>query len=387
MPERIHILVIGGGCGGALAHDLVLRGFRVTLVERGAILSGTTGRHHGLLHSGARYVFHDVPTARECWMENRILRRLAPAAIEPNGGLFAALEEDDLQHVEAFAVGCEAAGIPLRRLEPQAARRLEPALAPHLRTAFQVPDASMDAWRLALSFFATAKANGAAIRPFTEVTGLRTAGRTVTGIVARDHRSGRRIEIGADLVVNAAGPWAGRITAMIGLQLPLRPGPGVMVAVAGRLVNMVINRLQPAGEGDIVVPQRRLSIVGTTALLADDPDPPAPPADQVERLIALGARLIPALAARPVHSAWCAARPLLDSGTEQNPMRISRAFDCLDHQVRDGWEGLVTLVGGKATTMRAMAEQTADRICRKTGIVAPCRTRDTPLLSYRCYYA
>ncbi|MBW2436510.1 MAG: FAD-dependent oxidoreductase, partial [Deltaproteobacteria bacterium] len=76
-----HIIIIGGGVGGALAHDLTLRGFRVTLVEKGELLSGTSGRHHGLLHSGARYVLHDLKTARECAEENRILRHIAPDAL------------------------------------------------------------------------------------------------------------------------------------------------------------------------------------------------------------------------------------------------------------------------------------------------------------------
>ena len=91
------ILIIGGGCtGAALAHDLRLRGFEVTLVERGSLLSGTSGRHHGLLHSGARYALHDIETARECYVENQILRRLAPQAIEPNDGLFVALDDRDV---------------------------------------------------------------------------------------------------------------------------------------------------------------------------------------------------------------------------------------------------------------------------------------------------
>ena len=72
--ERI-LIIGGGGTGGALAHDLTLRGFEVVLVEQGSLLSGTSGRHHGLLHSGARYVLHDVATARECYVENQILRR------------------------------------------------------------------------------------------------------------------------------------------------------------------------------------------------------------------------------------------------------------------------------------------------------------------------
>lgn len=65
MPAFEHIVVIAGGVGGALAHDLTLRGFRVTLVENGEMLSGTTGRHHGMLHSGARYVLHDPDAARD----------------------------------------------------------------------------------------------------------------------------------------------------------------------------------------------------------------------------------------------------------------------------------------------------------------------------------
>jgi ABC-type glutathione transport system ATPase component len=65
------------------------------------------------------------------------------------------------------------------------------------------------------------------------------------------------------MVVNAAGPWAGKLAALAGVSLPLQPGPGVMVAVEGRVTNMVINRLHPAGEGDIIIPQRRLSLLGT----------------------------------------------------------------------------------------------------------------------------
>ena len=75
-----------------------------------------------------------------------------------------------------------------------------------------------------------------------------------------------------DIIVNAAGAWSGKICDLAGIRLPLQPGPGVMVAVKGRLTNMVINRLNPADEADIIVPQRRLSVLGTTLWLAQDPD-------------------------------------------------------------------------------------------------------------------
>ena len=85
MLEQI-VIVGGGGTGGALAHDLTLRGFRVTLFEKGELLSGTTGRHHGLLHSGARYAVNDPTAAVECIEENRVLRKIAPEALEKNDG-------------------------------------------------------------------------------------------------------------------------------------------------------------------------------------------------------------------------------------------------------------------------------------------------------------
>lgn len=386
MPDREHILVIGGGVGGALAHDLALRGFRVTLLERGELLSGATGRHHGLLHSGARYVLHDPEAARECREENAVLRRLAPQAIEPNGGLFVAVDAVDLSYRGAFLDGCAAAGIPVRPMSATEALALEPALTPEVIEAFEVPDGTMDAWRLGMHFFATARRNGADIRRFTEVVSLRLSGRTVIGVAALDHRTRCRFEVAADLVVNAAGPWAGGIAAMAGIDIPLQPGPGVMLSVAGRLTGRVVNRLQPAGEGDILVPQRNLTVLGTTAWLSDDPDPITPPADHAARLVDLCGRMVPAVRERTPHAVWCAGRPLLISGRERDPFKISRTFDCFDHAVRDGVEGLVTLIGGKATTMRAMAEKTADLVCRKTGRVAPCRTRDTVLLPYREYW-
>jgi ferredoxin len=169
--ERI-VIIGGGGTGAALAHDLSLRGFEVVVVEKGSLLSGTSGRHHGLLHSGARYVLHDIETAGECYTENQTLRRLAPQAVEANDGLFVALNDRDMDLRSAFIERCAEAGIPTRPLTAGEARSLEPGLTGSAKAAVQVPDAGMDAWRLPLHFFATAHANGATIRPFTRVDAL-----------------------------------------------------------------------------------------------------------------------------------------------------------------------------------------------------------------------
>jgi glycerol-3-phosphate dehydrogenase len=339
-----------------------------------------------LLHSGARYAVQDFEAARECMAENRVLRQIASDSIEPNDGLFVALDEADLAYKEIFLEGCRACGIPTKTLEPETARAIEPALSADLKLAVQVPDATMDAWRLPLQFFATAKSNAAKIHPYSEITDIHIRSGSVSGVRIFDYQLHREYDVPADLVVNAAGTWSGRIAQMADIQVPIQPGPGVMVAVNARLTRLNINRLQPAGQGDIIVSQRNLSILGTSLWLADDPDIADVPQDHIQKMIEMCAAMVPAVKATPVHSAWLAARPLIANADVDYPQMISRTFECYDHGIRDNIEGLVSIIGGKATTMRAMAEKTADLICCKLGKDIPCKTRETKLLHYRHYY-
>lgn len=382
-----HVLIVGGGnTGGALAHDLALRGIRVTLVERGELTSGTSGRHHGLLHSGARYAVGDRESAVECIEENTILKRICPGTFECNDGLFVAVQEEDLDYLDPLLEGCAAAGIPTERLTREQALRLEPGLNPDLRLAVRVPDASMDAMRLALRFFATAQHNRARIRPYMEVEELLVHDGLVTGALLHDRVSNARGEVHADIVVNAAGPWSERVAALAGVDVPIRPSPGVLLALRGRFCNMVINRMHKSADGDIVVPQRNLSVVGTSSWVVEDPDDLTVPEEHVERMYSEGAKLIPAIRDAPRRAAWSAARPLIASSGADSGRELSRTFRTFDHRERDGVEGFVTITGGKATTLRGMAEVCADVICRKLDIDEPCRTRDTVLLPHTAYY-
>ena len=382
-----HVIIIGGGgTGAAIAHDLALRGFDVSLFERGELLSGTTGRHHGLLHSGARYAVHDPAAARECIQENKILRRIAPRALEQNDGLFVALDEADLAFKPLFLENCRKSRIPTIELTAKQALAMEPELNPALKTAVQVPDATIDAWRLPLHFLATARANGVRVHNFSEVIGFYQTNGAVTGIRIFDYQTHSEYDVHGDLFINATGAWAGKIGALAGVQIPVLPGPGVMVAVNTRLTNMVINRLHKAGEGDIIVPQRQLTILGTSIWLADDPDLVEMPRDHESRIIELCATLVPAVKKANVYSTWYAIRPLIATAQTNDPLEISRDFDCYDHQQRDNLAGLVSVIGGKATTLRLMAEKTADLICRQTGRNIACKTKTNKLLNYRQFY-
>jgi glycerol-3-phosphate dehydrogenase len=247
-----------------------------SLRERPAVTTGCS--------IAARYAVGDREAGVECIRENLILKRIAPGTFECNDGLFVAVGEEDLEYLPPLLEGCGKAGIPTQQLRPEEVLRLEPNLNPELKAAVRVPDAAVDPMRLILRFFATARHNGAEIRPYMEVSGLLRHNGSVCGAEVHDHVTSRRGEIHADLVVNAAGPWSERVAAMGGASVPMTPSPGVLLDVRGRFCNMVINRMHKSGDGDIVVPQRGLSIVGTSSWVVEDPDELTVPEDHVERM-------------------------------------------------------------------------------------------------------
>jgi len=377
-------IVIGAGFTGvAVAYDLTQRGFDVKVLERGPLVNGTSGRTHGLLHSGARYAVDDQESAIECIDENLILRKIVPQVIEPNGGLFVGLDESDLAYRDAFIKGCEDCHIPIEELSPQQALTMEPQLNPKLRTAFVVPDGTFDPLRLAMAFAASANFYGAEFYLFSEVDNFILDGLGhVKGVRYKDRSANQPKEMFADIVINAAGVWAGEVLGKVGnIHLPIKPTPGVMVAYDQRLCHRVINRLNEPGDGDIIVPQRKMITVGTTSFAAEDLDYIPVYADQVKLMFDRGCELIPAIKNTKERGAFMASRPLLDSGTKGRS--LTRTFKCFDHKESDNVDGLVTITGGKATTMRLMAEKTADIVCQKLGINVICQTAEIPIRSYR----
>ncbi len=382
----IRVCIIGGGgTGAALAYDLSLRGFAAILLEKGELTSGTTGRHHGQLHSGARYAVGDRAIARECMEETLVLRRIVPDAIEYNGGVFVAVDEDEADRAPSFVSACLESGIPAREVPVAEARSWEPAINPAARRTIWVPDGSLDAFRLPLSFFAAARALGATIRPFTEAVGIEVTGGRARAVVARAAGASSDERIECDYIVSASGAWAGAVGALAGLDVPITPAPGTMLAVRGRVSDMVLSRLSAPGDGDIIVPQRGLSIIGTTQRVTPDPDCLLPHDDDTEFLLARADELAPGFSSRAIHAVWAAARPLAGRAIDDG-RNLSRDFMALDHAA-DGVAGMATLIGGKATVLRAMAEKAADRVCVEFGIDETCRTRKFVLPSWREYYA
>jgi len=392
MVDAQRVLVIGGGSTGTgIARDLSMRGLDVTLVERGNLTHGTTGRMHGLLHSGARYAVSDRESARECVAENRILRDIAGHCVEMTGGLFVALPDDDEAYFEEKLRGCRDCGIPAEVLSSEEAREREPYLSREVERAIGVPDGAVDPFRLCVANALAAEERGARIETHAEVTDLLVEDGAVAGAEirhgdgpgkARSARTpGEREAIRADHVVSATGAWAGRIGEMAGVEVAVRPSKGAMTVMNVRQVDTVINRCRPKGDADIVVPHETTAILGTTDVEVDDPDDYTEEGWEVDLLIDELAEVVPILAdARTIRSFW-GVRPLYEPpGTDtEDPTDVTRDFTVLDHGERDGLAGFTSIVGGKFTTYRLMAERVSDLVCASLGVSASSRTAEVPL--------
>ena len=139
------VVVIGGGSTGAgVVRDVAMRGFRTVLVERFDIAQGTSGRFHGLLHSGGRYIASDPESATECAEENEIVKRINSNAVEATGGLFVVTSQDDEEYADKFLERATAAKVPAQEISVAEALKREPRLDPKLKRAFEVLDGSVD---------------------------------------------------------------------------------------------------------------------------------------------------------------------------------------------------------------------------------------------------
>jgi glycerol-3-phosphate dehydrogenase len=374
------VLVVGGGATGVgCALDLAMRGIRTILVEKGDLTHGTTGRYHGLLHSGGRYVTKDPQSANECARENEILRRIMPHCLEDTSGFFVITPWDDPDYGDIFAANCRKTGVPVTEITAAEMLRREPALNPKISRVFEVPDGSADSFLAAHSVALAARNYGAEILTYHSVAEVLREGDRVVGAVVEDLRTGERKRIGCAVLLNAAGAWAGKIASLAGVTVTVVPGKGTMVAMNHRMVNTVVNRCKLPADGDIIVPIHTVAVIGTTDVHVPDPDVFGIEPHEVQFMLDEGEKLIPRFKEYRALRAWAGVRPLYKDKDVANDRDIPRTFKLLDHEARDGVSGIFSIVGGKWTTYRLMAEETVNEIAHRLGNTRPCRTADEVL--------
>jgi glycerol-3-phosphate dehydrogenase len=378
---QTQVVVIGGGATGtAVLRDLALRGIDAILVERGDLGTGTSGRWHGLLHSGGRYVVKDPTAATECIEENRILRRIIPHCIEETGGLFVLLPHNDQAYGDRFVAACAKTGVPCQELTPAEALAREPLLNPNLTRAFLVPDGTLDGWKMMGDFVAEATGRGCRALLRHPVVGFERDAERLNAVRVHDLHAGQDRLIACDYVLNAAGAWAGQIAGLAGSPIRMAPGKGSMVVMVGRYVRGPVNDCRMPGDGDIIVPVHEVAILGTTDVETDHPDDITVDPKDVDFMIDSAAQMVPAIASGRVLRSFSGSRPLYKGEDEGGDSRdITRGFFVLDHGQRDGTGNLLSIVSGKLTTCRQMAEKLVDALMAKMGRNVPCTTATTPV--------
>ncbi|HKN89268.1 MAG TPA: glycerol-3-phosphate dehydrogenase/oxidase [Acidimicrobiia bacterium] len=388
--EPFDLLVIGGGITGAgVALDAAGRGLRTALVERGDFAAGTSSRSSKLVHGGLRYLQQkEFRLVYEALAERQRLLRLAPHLVKPLPFLipvFAAGMAGQAR-ARAYARGVGTAlwmydatgGARIGKLHKRLSKREALELMPDLdgrklAAGFLYYDARVDDARLTLTVVKTAASLGAVTVNRVEGTGLLRTGGQVEGAVLTDRLTGRQLQTRAAAVVNAAGVWADELRALDEGANPrsIRPAKGVHITLpAGRPALDIAAVLSVPGEkrSVFVIPWGDRIYVGTTDTDYDGPldDPQCTAADVDYLLGALNAWVTKPVGRHEVLSSWAGLRPLVGgSGPASEAPPGSKTADLSRrHSVRVAPSGLVTIVGGKLTTYRAMAEDTVDEAVR-----------------------
>lgn len=390
--DPLDVLVVGAGTTGAgVALDAAARGYRVGVVERADVASGTSSRSSKLIHGGLRYLATgDLPMVWEGVRERELLRALAPHLVRPLGFVvptpsFAdvALLRAGLTLYDAMTLGRRTR--PHRRLSPEQVLRAAPSLADGaVGGGVRYDDAQTDDARLALAVLQAARSHGTLAATRVSVTGIepRRPGRGLADVELEDHLSGERLPVRARWVVGAGGVWADRIGDVpAGTHAPpLRPARGahLVFARADLAVNQAVVLPSAGSDGRRVflVPWGEQVYVGTTDVPEDDlSGPPAVTTEDATYLLdAVNTGFGTDLAIDDAIAAWAGWRPLVAGPEGAVTADLSRR-----HVVHEPAAGIVTVTGGKLTTYRRMAADVVDRIVEHDGLGLPCRTATIPL--------
>lgn len=157
----------------------------------------------------------DPPSARDCASENIVLRRIAAHTIEDTGGLFVATQTDPVDFPDRWFSACKKVGVPAEPVEPAEVLKREPPLDPRLVRAYFVHDASMDSFDLLHSLTRAIRDAGGQVWLRHRAEKILTRGGRVQGAIIASEVTREIRTIGADVIVNAAGPWARQVAASL----------------------------------------------------------------------------------------------------------------------------------------------------------------------------
>lgn len=391
IDERYDLVIVGGGIIGlGAARDAALRGLRVALVEKEDYGWGTSNRATRLAHGGLRYLEqYDFGLVREDLRERERLLRNAPHLVAPLPFLIPLYETSPFYRLKLRAgmILYDALSydksLPVHRhLSAAETLTLEPGLRlPGLQGAFMYYDGQITfTERLNVENAVAAREAGATLYNHTRAVDLLRQGDAVCGVIAEDTIGGQRRTLRARLVLNAAGPWLDQIGSLLGRHTTLsRRTKGVHLVMPKVGDHAVVLYARSDGRLFFVVPWNGYSLVGTTDTdYSGDLERIVTDADDVRYLLDEVRHAYPDAPWDPIHFTWAGVRSLMHiEGIPESD--VSRRHVLYDHLERDGVPGLLSVIGGKLTAYRSVAESVVDNACRLLRVNAASTTADLPL--------
>ena len=391
--KKWDIIIIGGGASGlGAAIDAASRGYKTLLLEKYDFAKGTSSRSTKLVHGGVRYLQNgDISLVIEALKERGIMRNNAPHLVRD---LSFVIPSYDWWNSPFYGLGLKIYDLMAGKLGLGPSTILDHketiALIPNvkqedLRGGVIYHDGQFDDARMAVSIAQTAENHGATLLNYVGVTGLEKQNDLITGLTATDTLTNTDYQLKARVVINATGVFSDQILQLDQPESPamIRPSQGVHLVLEKKFLKGPHAIMIPqTSDGRVLfaVPWHQHVVVGTTDTPIDTATAePIPLEEEIDFILANAAAYMTQKPKRSdVKSVFAGLRPLAAQGDKNETKEVSR-----HHKVMVSTAGLVSVIGGKWTTYRKMAEDTIDTAIPVGGLPErKCNTERMPIHGY-----
>jgi glycerol-3-phosphate dehydrogenase len=384
------LAVIGGGIvGTGIARDAALRGMKTLLVDKEDYAYGTTSTSSRLIHGGFRYLRQlEFGLVRQDMREREILLSIAPHLVHPLPFLMPITSFRDriimALGMRLYDILSYDKSLPsYHYYSKKKTMELEPGLAvDNLRGSYQFYDCQIPfAERLCLENALSAAEQDAVVLNHAKCSEIIHEDNTITGIQVEDTLTGQSYTVSTRMVVNAAGPWMDIVHGKLKTESAprMRRTKGIHLVTHSISENAHVLFSHSDGRLFFVIPWEGYSLIGTTDTdFGDDSDTVAADINDVDYLLKEVGRAFPGLNKDEIYYTFAGLRALAGS-PDGSTSNVTRGHRLIDHEKTDGLVGAMSVVGGKLTGYRAVAEETTDVISSKLNVSKPCITAKTPL--------
>ena len=393
--SRYDVVIIGAGINGAgIARDAAMRGLKVLLIDKGDVGGGTTSASTRLIHGGLRYLENfEFGLVRESLREREILLRIAPHLVKPLAITIPIYKQSKRGRVTIRAgmilydLLSWNKSLPRHRMLSRAEtlKRWPGLNSEGLLGSALYYDAQVEfPERLVLENVQSAREFGAEVFTYTQVTGFAVENGKVSGVefVRED---GQKHFAETEIVINAAGPWIDQVLDRLPVESPkLIGGTKGSHIVVPPFPDAPANAIYVEARSDrrpiFVIPWNDVFLIGTTDVrFQGDPDEVHCELWEIDYLLAETNLALPGshLTRDSILYAYSGVRPLPVTG-DKDEQSITRRHFIREHP---RLPNLLSIVGGKLTTYRSLAEECVDLIFRKLGKNPPPCTTATETLA------